>query len=57
MAKASALRGSMTALVTPFKDGAVDEAAFRALIDWQIESGIARPGPGRHDRRMPDAVA
>jgi 4-hydroxy-tetrahydrodipicolinate synthase len=31
----------MTALVTPFKDGAVDEAAFRALIDWQIESGIS----------------
>jgi 4-hydroxy-tetrahydrodipicolinate synthase len=30
----------MTALVTPFKDGAVDEAAYRALIDWQIESGI-----------------
>jgi 4-hydroxy-tetrahydrodipicolinate synthase len=32
-------KGSMTALVTPFKDGAVDEAAFRKLIDWQIESG------------------
>ena len=30
----------MTALVTPFKDGALDETAFRALIDWQIESGI-----------------
>ena len=29
----------MTALVTPFKDGAVDEQAFRKLIDWQIESG------------------
>ncbi|MBB4196570.1 4-hydroxy-tetrahydrodipicolinate synthase [Rhodoblastus sphagnicola] len=40
MADASRLRGWMTALVTPFKDGAVDEAAFRALIDWQIESGI-----------------
>jgi len=34
-------RGWMTALVTPFKDGAIDESAFRALIDWQIESGIA----------------
>jgi len=33
------LRGSMTALVTPFKDGRIDEAAFRALVDWQIESG------------------
>ncbi|MBF9232244.1 4-hydroxy-tetrahydrodipicolinate synthase [Microvirga alba] len=32
-------KGSITALVTPFKDGAVDEAAFRAFIDWQIENG------------------
>ena len=32
-------RGSMTALVTPFRDGAFDEAAFRKLVDWQIESG------------------
>ncbi|MCC0006042.1 MAG: 4-hydroxy-tetrahydrodipicolinate synthase [Methylobacteriaceae bacterium] len=32
-------RGSMPALVTPFKDGAVDEDAFRKLIDWVIESG------------------
>ena len=31
--------GSITALVTPFKDGAVDEAAFRAFINWQIEEG------------------
>ncbi len=31
--------GSIPALVTPFKDGAVDEAAFRRLIDWQIEQG------------------
>jgi 4-hydroxy-tetrahydrodipicolinate synthase len=33
------LRGSITALVTPFRDGAVDEDAFRGLIAWQIESG------------------
>ncbi len=32
-------RGSMPALVTPFKNGAVDEDAYRKLIDWQIESG------------------
>jgi 4-hydroxy-tetrahydrodipicolinate synthase len=32
-------RGSYTALVTPFADGAVDHAALRALVDWQIESG------------------
>lgn len=32
-------QGSITALVTPFKDGAVDEAAFRSFINWQIEQG------------------
>ena len=32
-------RGSMTALVTPFKQGAVDEAALRDLVDWQIAEG------------------
>ncbi len=34
------LKGWMTALVTPFRDGAVDEAAFRKLVNWQIEQGI-----------------
>jgi 4-hydroxy-tetrahydrodipicolinate synthase len=33
-------RGTYTAIVTPFRDGAIDEAAFSALIEWQIESGI-----------------
>ncbi len=34
------LRGSLTALVTPFdKDGRFDEKAFRAFIDWQISEG------------------
>src|ERR1700738_1903556 len=32
-------RGSFTALVTPFKNGAVDEKAFRELVDWQIAEG------------------
>ncbi|SFL64306.1 4-hydroxy-tetrahydrodipicolinate synthase [Bradyrhizobium sp. NFR13] len=32
-------RGSYTALVTPFKDGALDEAGFRALVSWQIAEG------------------
>ncbi|HVB89600.1 MAG TPA: 4-hydroxy-tetrahydrodipicolinate synthase, partial [Beijerinckiaceae bacterium] len=32
-------RGSMTALVTPFREGALDETAFRALVGWQIEQG------------------
>lgn len=32
-------QGSMTALLTPFKDGAVDEKGFQALVDWQIKEG------------------
>jgi len=31
--------GSIPALVTPFADGRFDEASFRVLVDWQIESG------------------
>lgn len=31
--------GSIPALVTPFRDGTFDEAAFRRLVDWQIENG------------------
>ena len=34
------LRGCGTALVTPFKDGAVDYDAFAALVDRQVEAGI-----------------
>jgi 4-hydroxy-tetrahydrodipicolinate synthase len=34
------LRGSLTALVTPFaKGGGFDEKAFRAFVDWQIAEG------------------
>jgi len=39
MAAKTNFRGSFTALVTPFKNGAVDEAAFRGLVNWQIEEG------------------
>ena len=39
MAAKTRFQGSFTALVTPFKNGAVDEKAFRALIDWQIAEG------------------
>lgn len=31
--------GSITALVTPFEAGKVDEVALRSLIEWQIEEG------------------
>lgn len=33
------LKGSLTALVTPFRDGTVDENAFRSHVNWQIENG------------------
>jgi 4-hydroxy-tetrahydrodipicolinate synthase len=32
-------RGSFTALVTPFKNGGLDESAFRKLVEWQISEG------------------
>ncbi len=33
-------KGVMPALVTPFRDGAVDEAAFVALVERQIAGGV-----------------
>jgi 4-hydroxy-tetrahydrodipicolinate synthase len=30
-------RGSITALITPFKDGKLDERAFQKHIEWQID--------------------
>ena len=32
-------QGSMTALITPFKNGSVDEDAFRSFVEWQIDEG------------------
>ena len=32
-------RGSLTALITPFSQNQVDEAALRKMVNWQIESG------------------
>ncbi len=33
-------KGYFTALITPFRQGKVDEPAYRAFIDWQIAEGI-----------------
>ena len=33
------IRGSIPALITPMKNGAVDEAAFRKFVSWQIAQG------------------
>ncbi len=32
-------QGSITALITPFKDGGVDEAVFQRFVEWQITEG------------------
>ena len=34
------LQGAYTALITPFKNGVIDTAAFEALVEWQIAQGI-----------------
>jgi 4-hydroxy-tetrahydrodipicolinate synthase len=41
MTAKTSFRGSFTALVTPFKNGAVDEKTFRDLVDWQISEGTS----------------
>ncbi|GBD26417.1 4-hydroxy-tetrahydrodipicolinate synthase [bacterium HR30] len=35
------LRGCMTALVTPFRDGAIDTEALERLVEAQIQAGIS----------------
>ena len=32
-------RGSITALITPFRDGKVDSKAFQSFVEWQIAQG------------------
>ena len=48
-------RGSITALITPFKDGQVDQAAFQAFVEWQIDEGTLGARAGGHDGRIADA--
>lgn len=37
--KGEQFAGLTVALVTPFRDGQLDEAALRQLVDWQVEQG------------------
>src|SRR5437868_13707677 len=39
MTASTRFRGSFTALITPFKNGSLDEKSFRNLVDWQIAEG------------------
>ncbi|HUK60554.1 MAG TPA: 4-hydroxy-tetrahydrodipicolinate synthase [Stellaceae bacterium] len=32
-------KGSLVALITPFRNGAVDEKRFQSFVDWQIKEG------------------
>lgn len=34
-------RGTWTALITPFRDGGIDDGALRALVDLQIAGGVS----------------
>jgi 4-hydroxy-tetrahydrodipicolinate synthase len=34
-------QGSITALITPFKNGKIDRDAFSRLVDWQIKEGTS----------------
>lgn len=40
MGKLATIEGCLTALVTPFSGGRVDEGALARLVDWQIEQGV-----------------
>jgi 4-hydroxy-tetrahydrodipicolinate synthase len=39
MVAKTSFRGSITALVTPFRNGSLDENSLRELIEWQIAEG------------------
>ncbi len=33
-------KGALSAIITPFRDGVVDERALRELIEWQVQNGV-----------------
>jgi 4-hydroxy-tetrahydrodipicolinate synthase len=39
MAAFDRIKGSITALISPFRNGKVDEAAFKRFVEWQIAEG------------------
>lgn len=43
--KGEQFAGLTVALVTPFRNGAVDEAALRKLVDWHVEQGTQCVSP------------
>ncbi len=49
------LHGLWLPLVTPFRDGALDEASLRRLVRHYASQPARRPDPRRHVRRKPHA--
>ena len=48
-------QGSITALITPFRNGKVDVQAFHKLVEWQIDQGTHGLVPCGHHGRIADA--
>ncbi len=40
MLKVADIKGVFTALITPFKDGKLDERAYADFIEWQVTQGV-----------------
>ena len=57
MTAKTSFRGSFTALVTPFKNGSLDEKAFRGIVDWQIAEGTSGLVPVGTTGESPNSVA
>ncbi len=49
-------KGSLVALITPFRNGGVDESAFQELVVVAGRAGHARAGAVRHHRRIAGAA-
>ena len=56
MAAKTNFRGSFTALVTPFKNGSVDEKGFEKFVAWQIKEGTDGLVPCGTTGELPDAL-
>ena len=57
--KGEKFAGLTVAMVTPFRNGLLDEPALRKLVDWHVEQGHAIPVPSQGLKKVryiaPDA--
>jgi hypothetical protein len=49
--------GAITALITPFKNGRIDEEAFYNLVEWQNRTRHSWSSAMRYNRGMPDTYS